>query len=84
MMKEAGFTGLDFTVDLMDDFDEVVMGPGAMKKAAEIRDLTADVGPFNYEITTWYRTFSDALLPEALALSVKAAAPMMRIIEGKE
>ena len=44
MMKEAGFTGLDFTVDLMDDFDEVVMGPGAMKKAAEIRDLTADVG----------------------------------------
>lgn len=55
-----------------------------MKEAAEIRDLTADVGPFNYEITTWYRTFSDALLPEALALSVKAAAPMMRIIEGKE
>ena len=54
------------------------------KEVAEaLRDIHYD-GPFNYEITTWYRTFSDALLPEALALSVKAAEPMMRIIEGKE
>lgn len=52
------------------------------KEVAEaLRDIRYD-GPFNYEITTWYRTFSDALLPEALALSVKAAEPMMRIIEG--
>ena len=53
------------------------------KEVAEaLRDIHYD-GPFNFEITTWFRTFSDELLPEALALSVKAAEPMMKIIEGK-
>ncbi len=48
-----------------------------------LRDIRYD-GPFNFEFSTWYRTFSDELLPEALALSVKAAAPLVRFIEGAE
>ena len=50
--------------------------------AEALRDIHYD-GYFNYEIGTWFSTFSDALLPEALALSVKAALPMVQIIEGK-
>ena len=49
--------------------------------AEALRDIHYD-GTFNYEIGTWFNTFSDELLPEALALAVKAALPLVRIIDG--
>ena len=53
------------------------------KEVAEaLRDIHYD-GSFNFECSTWYGSFCKELIPEAMALSVKAAQPMIRIIEGR-
>lgn len=38
-------------------------------------------GPFNYECSTWYGSFARDLIPEAMALSAKAAKNVIRLIE---
>ena len=37
MMKAAGFTGIDYSFCLMDDWEETVNAPDALKTAAALR-----------------------------------------------
>ena len=50
--------------------------------ALALRDIRYG-GPINFECGTWFGSFPKDLIPEAMALCVKAARPFARIVEGK-
>ena len=87
LLKEAGFTGIDYTIAKMKDWDEIVGAPGYIEYADELRKYTEDRGlrysqshapyDFKYGMKMSIETPEYARIVRSMEFAAHLGAPMI-------